>query len=181
MADFKAEDYRLTNPGEPRPRGYADRQDQQPESTPSYGEQGQQLIPDSRATSGVVSFLSSTEREGRWQLPRRFRALAVMGNVELDLRAAEIGYGLSVIEAVAVFGNIEITISPDITVECDGDSLLGTFVLKYDGRANPAAASRDRVVRVTGTAYASAVTIHVKGPDEKLLDRIGRTLGFGEP
>jgi len=36
-------------------------------------------------------------------------------------------------------------------------------------------------VRVTGTAYASAVTIHVKGPDEKLLDRIGRTLGFGEP
>jgi len=181
MADFKAEDYRLTNPGEPRPRGYADQQDQRPEAPPSYGEQGRQIIPDDRATSGVVSFLSSTEREGRWQLPRRFRALAVMGNVELDLRAAEVGWGLSVIEAVAVFGNIEITISPDITVECDGDSLLGSFVLKYDGRANPASASRDRVVRVTGTAYASAVTIHVKGPDEKLLDRIGRSLGFGEP
>ena len=181
MADFKAEDYRLTNPGEPRPRAYGDQQDQRPEAPPSYGEQGRQIIPDDRATSGVVSFLSSTEREGRWQLPRRFRALAVMGNVELDLRAAEIGWGLSVIEAVAVFGNIEITISPDITVECDGDSLLGSFVLKYDGRANPAVASRDRVVRVTGTAYASAVTIHVKGPDEKLLDRIGRSLGFGEP
>jgi hypothetical protein len=181
MADFKAEDYRLTNPGEPRPRGYADQEDQRPEAPPSYAEQGRQIIPDDRATSGVVSFLSSNEREGRWQLPRRFRALAVMGNVELDLRAAEIGWGLSVIEAVAVFGNIEITISPDVTVECDGDSLLGTFVLKYDGRANPAAASRDRVIRVTGTAYASAVTIHVKGPDEKLLDRIGRSLGFGEP
>src|SRR3984893_5053206 len=181
MADFKAEDYRLTNRGEPPPRGYADQQDQRLEWPPSYGERGQQLIPDSRATSGVVSFLSSTEREGRWQLPRRFRALAVMGNVELDLRAAEIGYGLSVIEAVAVFGNIEITIPPDITVECDGDSLLGTFILKYDSRANPAAASRDRVVHVTGTAYASAVPIHVKGPDEKLLDRIGRSLGFGEP
>ena len=181
MADFKAEDYRLTNPGEPRPRAYADQRDQRPEAPPSYGEQGRQIIPDDRATSGVVSFLSSTEREGRWQLPRRFRALAVLGNVELDLRAAEIGWGLSVIEAVAVFGNIEITISPDITVECDGDSLLGSFVLKYDGRANPAVASRDRVVRVTGTAYASAVTIHVKSPDEKLLDRIGRSLGFGEP
>ncbi len=181
MADFKAEDHRLSNPAEPRRRDYTGGEDRHRESPPSYGEQGQQLIPDSRSTSGVVSFLSSAEREGRWQLPRRFRALAVMGNVELDLRAAEIGYGLSVIEAVAVFGNIEITISPDIMVECDGDSLLGTFVLKYDGRANPAAASRDRVVRVTGTAYASAVTIHVKGPDEKLLDRIGRTLGFGEP
>jgi predicted membrane protein len=103
-----------------------------------------------------------------------------MGNVELDLRTAEIGYGLSVIEAVAVMGNIEITISPDITVESDGDSLLGTFVLKYDGRANPAAASRDKVIRVIGTAYLSAVTIHVKGPDEKLLARLGRTLGFDE-
>jgi hypothetical protein len=181
MADFKAEDHRLTNPKAPRPSGYARQQDQRPEPPPSYGEQGQQLIPDSRSTSGVVSFLSSAEREGRWQLPRRFRALAVMGNVELDLRAAEIGYGLSVIEAVAVFGNIEITISPEITVECDGDSLLGIFVLKYDGRANPAAASRDKVVRVTGTAYAAAITVHVKGPDEKLLDRIGRTLGLGEP
>ena len=180
MSDFKAEDHRLSNPGKPRPLGYDREQDQPLESPRSYGEQGQQLMPDSRSTSGVVSFLSSTEREGRWQLPRRFRALAVLGNVELDLRAAEIGYGLSVIEAVAVMGNIEITVSPDIAVECDGDSLLGSFVLKYDGRANPAAASRDRVVRVTGTAYAASVTVMVKGPDEKMLAKLSRTFGFGE-
>lgn len=166
MSDFRAEDHRLTNQLEP-PRSYA-------------GEQGEQLVPDSRSTSGVVSFLSSTEREGRWQMPRRFRALAVMGNIEIDLRAAEIGYGLSVIEAVAVLGNIEITVSPEIAVECDGDSLLGSFVLKYGGRANPAAASRDKVVRITGTAYAGAVTVSVKGPDEKMLARIGRSLGFGQ-
>jgi hypothetical protein len=186
MSDFKAEDYRLTKPGV-RPRNYESERD---EPARNYARerdemerqtQGQGLpAPDTRSTSGVVSFLSSNEREGRWHLPRRFRALAVMGNVELDLRTAEIGYGLSVIEAVAVMGNIEITISPDITVESDGDSLLGTFVLKYDGRANPAAANRDKVIRVTGTAYLSAVTIHVKGPDEKLLARLGRTLGFDE-
>ncbi len=97
-----------------------------------------QLVPESRSTQGVVSFLSSTEREGRWQLPRRFRALAVMGNVE-----------------------------------------IGTFVLKYEGRANPAAASRDKVLRVTGTAYAGAVTVSVKGPDEKMLAKLSRNLGFG--
>jgi hypothetical protein len=169
LADFKAEDYRLTNPDAPA-RSYASEHEQ-----PT-----QQLAPDATGTSGVVSFLSSNEREGRWNLPRRFRALAVMGNVELDLRTAEIQYGLSVIEAVAVMGNIEITISPDITVESDGDSLLGSFVLKYEGRASPAAANRDKVVRVTGTAYLSSVTIHVKGPDEKLLARLGRTLGFDE-
>ena len=165
MSDFKADDYRLSKPVPPRP---------------SYGsEPSEQLVPESRSTSGVVSFLSSTERQGRWQLPRQFRALAVLGNVELDLRAAEVGFGLSVIEAVALLGNIEITVSPDIAVECDGDSLLGSFVLKYDGRANPAAANRDKVVRVTGTAYAGAVTVNVRGPDEQLLARISRSLGFG--
>lgn len=184
MSDFKAEDYRLTKPGAPA-RNYASEQE---ESARSYARQRDemerqaqgQLAHEPQSTSGVVSFLSSNEREGRWHLPRRFRALAVMGSVELDLRTAEIGYGLSVIEAVAVMGNIEITISPDITVESDGDGLLGSFVLKYDGRANPALASRDKVIRVTGTAYLSAVTIRVKGPDEKLLARLGRTLGFDE-
>ena len=82
MADFKAEDHRLTNPDYSRP-----------------GNESRQLIPEPRGVQGVVSFLSSNERQGPWELPRRFRALAVLGNVELDLRGAEIGYGLSVIEA----------------------------------------------------------------------------------
>src|SRR6478736_1705937 len=107
----------------------------------SAGESGAQynqeayLVP-APNRGGVVSFLSSNEREGRWELPRHFRALAVLGNVELDLREAEVGYGLSVIEAVAVLGNVEIKVSPEITVECDGDSLMGTFTLRYEGRAS---------------------------------------------
>jgi hypothetical protein len=138
----------------------------------------EELVRDTPAMSGVVSFLSSTEREGRWQLPRRFRALAVMGNVELDLREAEVGFGVSVIEAVAFMGNIEITIPPEIAVECDGDSLMGTFTLKYGGGANAAAASRERTVRVVGSAYAGSVSVNVKGPDEAMLAKIGRNLGF---
>lgn len=137
-----------------------------------------QLVRDTPTMSGVVSFLSSTEREGRWQLPRRFRALAVLGNIELDLREAEVGYGVSVIEAVAFMGNIEIAIPPEIAVECDGDTLMGTFTLKYKGRANPSAASRDRVVRVVGSAYAGSVAVNVKGPDEAMLAKLGRNLGF---
>lgn len=132
-----------------------------------------QLIENERATqAGLVSFLSSNEREGRWRLPRRFRALAVLGNVELDLREAEIGYGMSLIEAVAVLGNVEIKVSPDISVDCDGDSLMGTFTLKYEGRASPSMANRDKIVRVTGSAYAGAVTVIVKGPDEDFFKRI---------
>src|SRR5438045_6233004 len=124
MTDFRAEDYRLSEPL----LGRAEEE---------HPGENTQLVPISSSISGVVSFLSSNERKGRWQLPRRFRALAVLGNVELALREAEIGYGLSVIEAVAVLGNIEITVPPDVAVECDGDGLLGSFALKYRRRANP--------------------------------------------
>ena len=163
MSDFRAEDHRLANPAYTRPES-----------------QGTELIPEPPAAAGVVSFLSSTEREGRWALPRRFRALAVLGNVELDLRAAEVGYGVSVIEAVAVFGNVEITIPPEIAVECDGDSFMGTFTLKYGARASPSTANREKIVRVTGSAYAGAVTVSVKGPDDDFTKRIVRSLGFGD-
>src|SRR5204863_2850136 len=109
MPEFKAEDHRLTNPEYARPES-----------------ESNQVVREQRSVQGVVSFLSSTEREGPWELPRRFRALAVLGNIELDLRGAEVGYGLSVIEAVAVLGNVEITVPPDIAVECDGDSFMGS-------------------------------------------------------
>jgi cell wall-active antibiotic response 4TMS protein YvqF len=139
-------------------------------------------VPDTRPghgspSTGIVSFLSNNERSGRWQLPRRMRALAVLGNVEIDLREAEVGPGVSVIEAVAVLGNIEVTVPPDIAVECDGDALLGSFTLQYEGRVNTAIANRERIVRLTGNAYVASVTVRVKGPDEPVLARVGRFLG----
>ncbi|MFL5610826.1 MAG: LiaF domain-containing protein [Gemmatimonadaceae bacterium] len=166
MADLRADDYRL---GDQLRIGAR-------EENPHQAEQLAE-VPASQVMSGVVSFLSSNERKGRWELPRQFRALAVLGNVELDLREAEIGYGLSTIEAVSVFGNIEITIPPDVAVECDGDSLLGSFAVKYHGPASPSAANRDRTVRITGSVYAGNVEVMVKGPDEDMLTKLGRRLG----
>src|SRR5437660_10933817 len=136
MADFKAEDYRLTDPLDAH----------RSQASDQYPSQSEQLVPRSQSMSGVASFLSSNERNGRWELPRKFRGLAVMGNVEIDLREAEVGYGLSVIEAVAVMGNIEITIPPEIAVECDGGGLLGSFTLRYDGRISPTAANREKTL-----------------------------------
>jgi len=70
-------------------------------------------------------------------------------------------------------------------VESDGDSLLGSFVVKYKGSVTPGAATGLRTVRITGTAYASSVEITVKGPDEGMLKRLRkmnlkRTLAAGE-
>jgi hypothetical protein len=167
MADYKPASDRVTSPHDIR-----------------YNPAAYPVAPET-ARGGVVSFLSSTEREGRWELPRHFRALAVLGNVELDLRDAVIGIGVSVIEAVAVMGNIEITVPPDVAVESDGDSLLGSFVVKYKSGVTPALANGLRTVRIIGTAYASSVEIRVKGPDEGMLKRLRkmslkRTLASGE-
>jgi hypothetical protein len=144
----------------------------------SYAAQAYPLATEPPASDGVVSFLSSNERQGRWPLPRRFRALAVLGNVELDLREADIGLGVSVIEAVAVMGNIEITVPPDVAVESSGDSLLGSFVVKYAKGVRAGAATGYKKLHITGTAYAASVEVHVKGPDEPILARLGRSLGI---
>ena len=167
MSDFKPSDQRLTGV-----------------SGVQYDPTAYALAPET-SRDGVVSFLSSSEREGPWELSRHFRALAVLGNVELDLRDAVIGIGVSTIEAVAVMGNIEITVPPDVAVESDGDSLLGSFVVKYKGRVTPDAATGLRKVRIIGTAYVSSVEITVKGPDEGMLKRLRkmnlkRTLASGE-
>jgi hypothetical protein len=167
MTEFRAEDYRLREAGGGRREASFD-----------VGDSRGADLPSQRSHAGVVSFLSSNERRGRWEMPRHFRALAVLGSVELDLREADVGYGVSVIEAVAVMGNIELTIPPQITVECDGDSLLGTFTLKYVG-TSPTQASSDRVIRITGTAYIGAVSVTVKGPSRKMLERLARTFGMG--
>jgi hypothetical protein len=49
---------------------------------------------------------------------------------------------------------------------------MGTFTLRYEGRASPSMANREKIVRVSGGAYAGAVTVVVKGPDEDFFTRI---------
>ena len=60
--------------------------------------------------------------------------LSIFGNVTVDLRDAEILYGESVIEAVAIFAEVKVIAPPDIIVECDGDAFMGEFAIKRSKR-----------------------------------------------
>ena len=125
---------------------------------------------------GVVSIFSENRKEGRWELPRHIRVLAIFGSARLDLREALIAPGVSVIEAFTIFGGIEIIVPPDINVECDGDAFLGAFTM-HRSKRGPASyePSPDApVVRIIGDAYAAAVTVHVKGVREKIRGHLGR-------
>lgn len=130
-------------------------------------------------STGVVAMFSENNREGRWWLPRHLRVLAAFGTSTVDLREAMVDHpGISVIQAVAIFGNIEIIVPQELGVECAGDALAGSFELKFEGRSTTAVRS-DRVVRVTGSAFCGSVTVIVKGePTEGVLSRLSRTLGM---
>src|SRR5262245_53054404 len=69
---------------------------------------------------GMVAFLSSNERKGRWTLPRHLRAAAVAGSIVIDLREAEISAGVSEIEVFALFGNCEVIVPVGVRVEAHG-------------------------------------------------------------
>ncbi|HZO17466.1 MAG TPA: LiaF domain-containing protein [Gemmatimonadaceae bacterium] len=119
-----------------------------------------ELVPDRR---GAVAFLSSINRRGDWILPREFRIVSFMGNVELDLTSVRIGPGESRIEIRCVWGNVEITVPPDIRVEIDGRPVMGTFEIERSVKVTPPPDAP--LVRITGSAVMGAVTINIVDPN----------------
>jgi hypothetical protein len=134
-------------------------------SVPARGD----LSHDRTASRGLVSMFSDNKKIGRWELPRHMRVLAVFGSATIDLRQAYVSHGVSVIEALAIFGNIEVIVPPEIAVECDGDAVMGSFTLKRAkrGPASLSAPLGAPVVRVTGDAYAASVEVVIKALKEK--------------
>ncbi|HJW63759.1 MAG TPA: DUF1707 domain-containing protein, partial [Actinomycetes bacterium] len=56
----------------------------------------------------VVAVVGDTKRQGRWRVERPLAALAIMGDVVLDLRGAEVPHGDVDITATAVMGDVKI-------------------------------------------------------------------------
>ncbi len=118
------------------------------------------LVPDRR---GAVAFLSSTNRDGDWILPRSFRVVAFMGNVELDLTNVRLGSGESHIEIRCIFGNVEITVPPDLRIEVEGQPFVGIFEVT---RSAPSTTAPEApLLRVTGSSHFGAVTVKIVDPN----------------
>ena len=122
------------------------------------------VVPAGKAPerTGIVAFLSSTTKNGRWSVPRHMRLAAVFGNIELDLREAEISEGITEIEIMAVFGNCEITIPAGVRIDCTGDGFAGNFELRVSGGVE--AAPDAPMIRIRGTAYFANVEAKVRTP-----------------
>ncbi len=108
----------------------------------------------------IIALMGGVVRKGRWLVPRRLQALAVMGGVEIDLRDADFSSGETVIWALAVMGGVGIVVPPGVRLEVDGLAVMGAFT---DQEGLPAVAHDDApVVRVRGFALMGGVTSEMK-------------------
>jgi hypothetical protein len=115
--------------------------------------------------AGTVAFLGSQNRQGDWLLPRLFRVVSVLGNVEIDLTQARVGPGTSRIEIRAVFGNVEIIVPPELRVECDGSGVFANFEANTKAQSRLALSPDAPLISIGGTAFMANVEVKVVDPN----------------
>lgn len=108
----------------------------------------------------VSAVLSNVERTV-FEVPARLEVRATFANVELDLRGARFGPGVTEISVRAVLGNIEIRLPDGVAVDNRGGGVLGSFECRTPSRV----AAHAPMVRIVGRAVLGAVTI-VSATDE---------------
>ncbi|MEU4405242.1 DUF1707 domain-containing protein [Streptosporangium sp. NPDC023963] len=79
-----------------------------------------------QARRWFVAVMGSSKRRGSWRIDKPLGAVAVMGDVVLDLRQAEVRTGGVVdIMATAVMGDVKIIVPDGVDVELDGIAVMG--------------------------------------------------------
>lgn len=124
---------------------------------------------------GVLgAFMGGSARKGSWIVPRHLKVVAVMGGVELDLRQAVLGAGVTEIEVIAVMGGVDITVPPGVRVETMGVAVMGGF----EASAGDATAidPDQPVVRLSGFALMGGVDARMKRPNAKAVKKFNKAL-----
>lgn len=105
----------------------------------------------------MVAVFSETSRRGRWRVPRAIGAVSVFGHTELDLREAVLPGTEISINAVCIFGDVRITVPPEMHVIDTGWALLGGREIASDSAesARPDAP----VLRITGVSILGLATV----------------------
>jgi DUF1707 SHOCT-like domain len=116
------------------------------------------LAPVTGRRTTLIAVMSGSVRRGRWRVPARLRAFALMGGVEIDLREAEFTSPVTDIYAVAVMGGVVVRVPPHVRVETEGMAIMGGF---------------DDQVHLPETGGASAPVVRLRG--FALLGGVGTT------
>jgi hypothetical protein len=113
-----------------------------------------------RTPARLVSVFSSTERRGRWRAPEAIGALSVFGHTGLDLRDAVLPGKEVSVRAVCVFGNVTITVPPEMHVVDTGWALFGGREMPPD--TDESLASDAPVLQIRGVSVFGLATVRRK-------------------
>jgi hypothetical protein len=117
----------------------------------------------------VVAVMGDSKRQGRWRVERPLAAVAVMGDVVLDLRGAEVPRGDVDITATAVMGDVKIYVPDGVDVQLSGIAVMGDK--KVEVREAPAGQTAPKVV-----VRATVVMGDVKVLGDSYVEPARRTL-----
>jgi Domain of unknown function (DUF1707)/Cell wall-active antibiotics response 4TMS YvqF len=117
----------------------------------------------------VVAVMGDSKRQGRWRVERPLAALAVMGDVVIDLRGAEVPRGDVDITATAVMGDVKIYVPDGVDVQLSGIAVMGDK--KLEVREAPAGQTAPKVV-----VRATAIMGDVKVMGDSFAEPARRTL-----
>jgi class 3 adenylate cyclase len=127
----------------------------------------------------VVAIMGGEERRGRWRVPRRQGAFALMGGVDLDLRDALLEHDEVEITAWAIMGGVTVIVPEGIAVESQGFVLMGGRTNRVKGHPLPGGP----VIRVKGYGLWGGVDVKSRPPgqDPSADERPGPAAGWSPP
>lgn len=115
-----------------------------------------EIVP---ARQALVALMGGVTRKGAWVVPTTLRVIAVMGGVDLDLREAQFGEGVTEIEIFALMGGVDILVPTGVRVETTGMGIMGGFAVSgSDADPGPDAP----VLRISGVATMASVDAKLK-------------------
>jgi Domain of unknown function (DUF1707) len=105
-----------------------------------------------------VAIMGSTSRTGVWEVGPSHLAIAVMGNVDIDLRNARFSSHETVVRAFAYWGGVNVYVNEHTRVVVDGVGIMGGFDQARD-KVEADIGPESPVVRVTGLSLMAGVTV----------------------
>lgn len=107
-------------------------------------------------TRWVVATIAHEWLGGRWAVPGRLNAVAVLGDVTVDLREAELREAELAIHATALCGDVRVIVPPGALVDLSVVSVIGTKRLNIQpGKPTPPIP----VIRLSGIAILGDVVV----------------------
>lgn len=81
--------------------------------------------PGQRPKRLTLAIFGGFERRGRWLLRRRTNAVSLFGDVDLDLREAQVDGSVVTVLVAAVFGNVDVYVPEGVELDVGGVVVFG--------------------------------------------------------